>query len=152
MDYVTAIGRGFPGVEVSCAGDPNVYTDVTWERGLAMPSKETLDSWIASNSASASMKISVLAFRNRFTQTEKITLELAALDNPNGTMQSRQLAASLRVMLADLTVASHVDLSNPGTIAGVQALETYNIIGSGRANVILQTPPTAEELYMLHQV
>ena len=149
MDYVTAIGLGFPGVQVSCSGDPEIYENIVWEQGLAIPNKETLDAWITSNATSTTKKISVLAFRNRFTQTEKITLELAALDNPTAPMQSRQLAASLRVLLADLTVASHVDLSNPGTIAGVQALETYNIIGAGRTTVILETPPTADEQYMV---
>lgn len=146
MDYITAIGSGFPGVEVSCSGDPTEYANIVWERGLALPSKETLDSWIASNST-LSKKISVLAFRNRFTQAEKITMELAALDNPNGTTQQRQLAASLRVMNADLNVASCVDLLRPETRSGVQALETYGIIGAGRATQILDTPPSLLEIY-----
>ncbi len=150
MDYVTAIGRGFPGVEVSCVGDPNVYANITWERGLALPSQATLDAWIASNSSTI-LGITVLAFRNRFTQTEKVALEMAALDDPTAPMQNRQLAASLRAMLADLSVARMVDLTRADTRAGVQSLETYGIIGTGRAAVILDTPPTAEEIYM-HQL
>jgi hypothetical protein len=147
MDYITAIGLGFPGVEASCFSDPNVYENIIWEAGLAMPSKETLDAWISSNGAMASQtKITVLAFRNRFTQTEKVTIDMASIDNPAASMPQRQLAASLRVMNADLAVASFVDLSRADTRAGVQQLETFGIIGTGRATAILDTPPTAIEL------
>ena len=43
-----------------------------------------------------SARITRLAFRNRFTQAEKVALELAALDNPSATMAQRQQAAALR--------------------------------------------------------
>lgn len=147
MDYVTAIGLGFPGVEVSCYSDPTVYENVKWEAGLPMPSKEAIDAWIASNAHLVNKnKITVLAFRNRFTQAEKVAIELASLDNPSAPMQQRQLAAVLRVMAADLAVATFVDLNRPETRAGVQQLEAFGIIGPGRANEILNTPPTAIEL------
>jgi hypothetical protein len=92
-----------------------------------------------------SYKITVLGFRNRFTQTEKITIDMSSLDNPAASMGQRQLAASLRVMMADLAVATFVDISRPDTIAGIQSLETYGIIGAGRANQILTAPITELE-------
>lgn len=91
-------------------------------------------------------RITVLALRNRFTQTEKITIDMASIDNPSASSQARQLAASLRVMMSDLNVATFVDLSRPDTIAGIQALETYGIIGAGRANHILTDPIQDSEL------
>ncbi len=147
MTYVEAIGAGFPGVQCHANGDGSVYEDIVWDAGLPLPSKEALDAWIASNAQAASTKITVLAFRNRFTQAEKIAIDLASIDNPTGTTQQRQLAATLRVMNADIAVATFIDLSRADTRAGVQALETYGIIGTGRASAILDTVPAAIELY-----
>jgi hypothetical protein len=142
--YIEAIGAGFPTVQAHSAGD--LYTDLVWDAGDPLPSQETLDSWILSNPQRTSTKITVLAFRNRFTQAEKVAIDLSSIDNPAAAMSARQLAASLRVMASDLTVATFVDLDRPDTRAGVQALETYGIIGAGRASIILDTPPTALEL------
>jgi hypothetical protein len=85
-------------------------------------------------------KITVLALRNRFTQAEKIAIDMSSIDNPASSMQARQLAASLRVMMSDLNVATFVDLSRPDTISGIQALETYGILGTGRSSEILTSP------------
>jgi len=142
--YIEAIGIGFPTVQAHSAGD--LYTDLVWDAGDPLPSQATLDSWILSNTQSTSKKITVLAFRNRFTQAEKVAIDLSSIDNPTATAPVRQLAASLRVMASDLTVATFVDLDRPDTRAGVQSLETYGIIGAGRALIILDTPPTALEL------
>jgi hypothetical protein len=146
MDYVTAIGLGFPGVQVSCTTDPMIYENIVWEAGLPLPSKEALDSWISANASVVRTKITVLAFRNRFTTNEKIAIDIASIDNPAATMEQRQMAAMLRVNAADLAVATFVDLSRPDTRQGVQLLEQFGIIGPGRAATILDTPPTALEL------
>lgn len=136
--YVEAIGKGFPTVQCHAIGDGSVYEDIVWDAGAALPSKAALDEWIAANPIIGSdHKITVLAFRNRFTQTEKVTIDMASIDNPAAAMQQRQLAASLRVMQADLNVATFVDLDRAETRAGVQQLETYGIIGAGRAAAIL---------------
>ena len=94
-----------------------------------------------------SVKITKLAFRNRFTQTEKVTIEIAALDNPAADMQTRGLAASLRANQQDIMAAQFIDLMYADTRAGVQALETYGLIGEGRAAEILDTEPTADEVF-----
>lgn len=91
--------------------------------------------------------ITLLAFRNRFTATEKATLEIAALHNWGlaANHPSNMLAASLRVSMADQRDAQYIDLMRPETRAGVQALEQYGLVGPGRATAILDTPPTIVE-------
>jgi hypothetical protein len=146
MTYIQAIGIGFPAVQCSAIGDGSVYADLVWEAGDQIPSQVVLDTWIAANpTALVGTDITVLAFRNRFTQTEKVTIEMASLDNPSAPMAQRQLAASLRVMTADMNVASFIDLSRVDLIAGVTALETYGVIAAGRAAVILSTAITDKE-------
>ena len=90
-------------------------------------------------------KITRLAFRNRFTQAEKVMLELAALDDPTAPMTQRQQAAALRVYLADVAASSFVDLADPDTRAGVQALEAGGLLAAGRALVILSAPIAPSE-------
>lgn len=99
-----------------------------------------------------SVRTTKLAFRNRFTQTEKVTIEMASADNPSATLQQRQLAASLRATLADQRDASHIDISQGTasglqTRAGVHALEALGLIAPGRAAEILDTPPAAHEVF-----
>ena len=139
--YIEAISKAFIGVQCSAPGDGNIYEEILWEGGTALPSKITLDEWIAANPKDETHNgiITVLAFRSRLTQTERVTLELASIDNPSATMQARQMAAMLRVMAHDLSVATYVDLTRADTIAGTTALETYGIIGTGRAAQILDT-------------
>jgi hypothetical protein len=90
-------------------------------------------------------RITRLAFRNRFSQAEKVTLELAALDDPAATMTQRQQAAAIRVHLADVAASTFVDLGRDDTRAGVQALEAGGLIGVGRALEILDAPVEAHE-------
>jgi hypothetical protein len=90
-------------------------------------------------------RITRLAFRNRFTQAEKVALELAALDDPAATMAQRQQAAAIRVHLADVSASTFIDLGRDDTRAGVQALETGGLIGAGRALEILDAPVEAHE-------
>lgn len=90
-------------------------------------------------------RITKLAFRNRFTMTEKITLEIASLDNPGAAMGLRQQAAALRSNLADTAAAVFIDLTRADTRAGVQMLETAGLLAAGRALVILDTPVQPSE-------
>lgn len=97
--------------------------------------------------ADTSWHITKLAFRQRFTPEEKAAIEIASLDNPAAPMAQRALAASLRANQQDIQAATFIDLQRPDTAAGVRALETFGLIAAGRADQILTTPPTAEELY-----
>jgi len=84
--------------------------------------------------------ITTLAFRNRFTRAEKVTLEMAALDNPAAAMAQRQQAAALRADLKDQESATFIDLDRADLRAGVQALEAAGLIAAGRALQILDAP------------
>lgn len=90
-------------------------------------------------------KVTRLAFRNRFTQPEKVMLEMAALDDPTAPMPSRQQAAALRAHLADVAAATFIDLARADTRAGVQYLETAGLLGEGRALEILDAPILPDE-------
>lgn len=97
--------------------------------------------------APTSAKITKLAFRQRFTQQEKATMEIAALDNPAAPIEQRALSATLRANEKDVQAATYIDLMRADTRAGVMALEQYGMLATGRAAVILDTPPTEEERY-----
>jgi hypothetical protein len=131
------VTRDSDGVQVAPAqsiDDPLYVEYVAWVTAGNLPTEYTPPIGMPNT------KLTVLSLRNRFTQTEKITIDMASIDNPTATMQSRQLAAALRVMMSDLNVATFVDLSLPNTIQGIQDLETYGIIGPGRASEILTAP------------
>lgn len=88
-------------------------------------------------STSAPRDITKLAFRQRFTPTEKAAIELAAADDPSAALAQRQQAASLRADLADQRDATFIDLGRADTRAGVQALEAAGLLAAGRAAEIL---------------
>lgn len=83
-----------------------------------------------------SIKITKLAFRNRFTMAEKVTMQVALAQSP-----------ALQAWFEDFKVATFVDLARPDTQAGVYFLEQSQLIGVGRAAIILNTPPTEIEKY-----
>jgi hypothetical protein len=93
------------------------------------------------------VRITKLAFRNRFTQAEKVAIEIAALDNPAASMQVRAQSAALRSSQLDVQAAQFIDLTRADTRAGVQMLETAGLLAAGRAAVILDTPPTETEVW-----
>ena len=90
-------------------------------------------------------RITRLAFRNRFTQTEKVTLELAAMDDPTAPMAQRQQAAAIRVHLADVAASTFIDLCSQDTRAGVQELEAGGLLTEDRALEILDAPVQPHE-------
>ncbi len=87
-----------------------------------------------------SSKVTRLAFRNRFTQPEKVALELASQHDPAASMPAKQQAAALRAYLSDVAAATFIDLARADTRAGVQYLETATLLGAGRALQILDAP------------
>lgn len=90
-------------------------------------------------------RITRLAFRNRFSQAEKVALEIAALDNPAAAMPARAQAAALRANQADLAAATFVDLQRADIRASVQMLEAAGLLAAGRALEILDAEITPEE-------
>ena len=74
--------------------------------------------------------VTVLAFRNRFTRAEKIRIELAGLDDPAASQQTRERAAVIRVGQADLAAATFVDLDRHGTRDDVLAFDAMGLLDS----------------------
>ncbi len=95
----------------------------------------------------APVRITKLAFRNRFTTTEKATLEFAASDDPALPAATRQFKAILRAYLNDVNAATYVDLTRADTKQGVGMLEQYGLIAAGRASQILDLTVKAEEVF-----
>lgn len=88
----------------------------------------------------APVKITRLAFLNRFTDAEAITIDLAS---QGATVN----AASMRRYMQKVNAAEFIDLTRPDTRAGVQALQSVGILAAGRAAVILDTAPATLEIY-----
>lgn len=93
------------------------------------------------------VRITKLAFRNRFTTTEKAALEFAASDDPSLPAATRQFKAMLRAYLNDVNAATYVDLTRADTKQGVSMLEQYGLIASGRAAQILDLTVKAGEVF-----
>ncbi len=91
-------------------------------------------------------RITRLAFRKRFTQAEKVALEIAALDDPSATPAQRAQAAALRAYLKDVDAATFIDLADAHVAAGVQTLEAAGLLAAGRAAEIVTAPVTPDEL------
>lgn len=136
--YMQAISLGFPAVQCHAIGDGSVYEDIIWDSGAALPSKETLDAWIAANPSIDSMTVTKYDFRKLFTLNERIAIDNAA-SNTNIPAQYR---ATLVTILKDLELSAVVILTNPDVAAGVNLLETIGLIASGRAaDILSNTPP-----------
>lgn len=143
FNYIQAIGAGFPSTQCHAPGDGAIYEDIIWDAGSPLPSKETLDQWILSNDSLVSdKKITVLAFRKRFSLTEKVNLELASTTNPDPetSIEQKTMAATLRVMMKDLETALYIDLEDPEVVNGLNIMESFQLIAPGRANEILTNP------------
>jgi len=83
--------------------------------------------------------ITTLAYRKRFTQSERVAIQLASY---GGTPTN----AALAVNLADLQAARYVHLDRQDSYDSTHALELAGLIGVGRADVILSDPVYSNEL------
>lgn len=85
------------------------------------------------------MKLTRLEFRDRFTTNEKRAIYAATATS-----------VDLKIYLDELALAEFVDTENASTAAGVQMLETYGLIGAGRAAEILgQVQTTNQQVVLL---
>jgi hypothetical protein len=82
------------------------------------------------------MKLTKLAFRQRFTITELMGIYAAAATN-----------VVVRIMMDNQGLAAYVDLSRSDTISGVGYLASLGLLTSDRMTAILTTPPTMAEHY-----
>ena len=83
-----------------------------------------------------SVKITKLAFRERFTMSELIAI-----------LQASETDYVLQVLEQNQMMATYVDLARTDTQAGVEYLVTKGLLTQPRAVAILTTPPTLTELY-----
>jgi hypothetical protein len=93
-------------------------------------------------------RITKLAFRNRFTQSEKVAIEIAQLDDPAAPMRQRAMAAALRASQSDVNASTFIDLDRADTRAGVQQLEAAGLLAAKRALQILDAPIEAHEVFV----
>ena len=82
--------------------------------------------------------ITRLAFLNRFTDAEAISIDLASI---GATAQE----AGLRRYMNKVNAATFIDLARPDTRSGVQALEAGGVLAAGRAAEILDSDILDEE-------
>jgi hypothetical protein len=87
-----------------------------------------------------SIKITKLAFRERFTIAEMATVE--AIEAAGGST-----GFTLRAIDKMEQDAKYIDLNRADTHAQVGALVAMGVISQARANTILTTPPNETELY-----
>lgn len=85
-------------------------------------------------------RVTQFAFITRFTDAEAVAIDLAS---QGATVE----AASMRRYMAKVNAATYIDLDDPATRGGVQALEAVGLIGPGRAAQILDNPVTAQEQF-----
>lgn len=96
-------------------------------------------------------KLSKLGFLTRFTNEELITIELLSSHNPNDTLLNKQQAATLRVIMNQFNSSLFIDVTDPRTAQGVNAimdvLESTGVVNNklDRINTILTTPATYHE-------
>ena len=102
--------------------------------------------WEPDAEQAAHRKLSVLAFRRRFTLAERAGIEWAAVDRADQPEAQRQQAAMLRASLADQAAAKFIDLDDATTVEGVQGMEAMGLIAPGRAAEILGAAVQPEEL------
>jgi hypothetical protein len=79
-------------------------------------------------------RITKLAFKQRLTQAERITIREAATNN-----------AVVYDFLDILESATFIDLERQDTIESVNQLEAVGLLGEGRANEILSSPVQPHE-------
>lgn len=77
-------------------------------------------------------RISKLAFLDRFTREEYVSLDLASTGD---TVE----AAGIRLFMRRFENSKFIDLSREDTVAGVNQLETLGVLEAGRAVEILNT-------------
>lgn len=90
-------------------------------------------------------RITRLAFLDRFTEDEYVTLDLASIDDPNAGAEARTNQAKIRRYLKKVEAANYIDLSRQDTIDGVNVLALLGILTPERAGSILTDPINQEE-------
>lgn len=89
--------------------------------------------------------ITRLAFLQRITMDEHVSIELASIHDPSSTQQQQIIAATLRKMLQMVNAANWIDLDRLDTRQMVIQLEQLGLLGEGRALEVLDNEIQAIE-------
>lgn len=116
--------------------DGNYRPLVTTEPAVTEPEPEP---------APARRVITIRAFKQRFTQAERVAVRLAGTDDPTRPMAEREQAATLADWQDILNSVQFVDLDFSETIAAVQLMEQAGLLAQGRGTEILGAEILPEE-------
>ena len=95
--------------------------------------------------ASYGWVVTALAFRRRFTPSERARIDLASIDDPSAVLAQRQQAAAIRQNQSDLSSATYVQLDRPDLISDLAALESAGLLDvGGAARIASQTAGSVE--------
>ena len=121
---VVTLCPAFPGYPVALIGDGEE------RRMLAFPASwDAVTAWTANPPAAESSISTImthLAFRKRFTFTERTAIETAAMTDPE-----------VRTVQKDFDAAKEIDLTYPDLIAGISLLVAKGLLAQARADAIL---------------
>ena len=90
-------------------------------------------------------RLSVTAWRRRFTRDERVAIEFAQLDDVTAPMQQRQIAAALRSDIRDQESTQYINLDDPDVLTGLQNLSALGLIAPTRVQEIQQPDAQPEE-------
>lgn len=89
--------------------------------------------------------VSRYSFLARYTNEEAIMIDLASIDDPAASMDTRKGAAAIRRMHSKISAAGIIYLDDPETAAGVSALVAVGLLTAERGDEILNSPITEKE-------
>lgn len=126
LAYNPALGNALVGINETDFDVPEGITKTMYDGDMP-----DMDDWFWNTATlqlvqKTSGAITRLEYMNRFTDAELATIYTVAKSN-----------VQVEVWLEKFKAATSIDLTDPRTIAGVQALEAVGIIGAGRAAEIL---------------
>lgn len=114
--------------------DPSV---VMSQRAARINAELVLSDALGALVSAGKINLTKLQFRRRFTLPERIAVDAFNASYEGNPMLTDEQKAAIRTNLKDYDEAFDIDLSDEGTIAGVQMYEALGLIAPGRAAEIL---------------
>ena len=118
------------------ASQHDAIIDVTNQSPEPQPGWLLVNNQLISNGVNGPIRITRLAFRQRFTFQELCAIETASQSN-----------VYVAVLKENLAVSTYVDLTRPDTISGMGLLASLGLITAERITQILTAPPQEHEKY-----
>lgn len=131
MSYYILDAAGFVTGAFDGPGQPANSTNVPPPADAARPLQFVGGAWVM---ATAGVPVSLLAFFNRFTSTERLAIRAAQPTNP--------VVADFMMLV---NAAKFIDLANADTVAGLDYLTYVHLVTADRAAQILSHVVTDAE-------